>query len=36
LLTGVETDPYVMEMFPVGEAVTVGFAEGCLQVLPAE
>ena len=36
LLTGVETDPYVMEMFPVGEMVTVGFAEGCLQVLPAE
>jgi len=36
MLTGVETDPYVMEMFPVGEMVTVGFAEGCLQVLPAE
>jgi len=36
LLTGVETDPYVMEMFPLGEAVTVGFTEGCLQVLPAE
>ena len=36
LLTGVETDPYVMEMFPVGEMVTVGYAEGCLQVLPAE
>jgi hypothetical protein len=36
LLTGVETDPYVMEMFPVGEAVTVGFAEGSLQVWPAE
>lgn len=36
LLTGVETDPYIMEMFIVGEVVTVGFARGCLQVLPAD
>jgi len=36
LMTGVETDPYVMELFPVGEQVTVGFAEGCVQVLPGE
>lgn len=34
LLTGVETDPYVMELFPEGEQVTVGFAEGCIQALP--
>ncbi len=36
LITGVETDPYAMELFPEGEQVTVGFAEGCIQVLPAE
>ncbi len=36
LITGLETDPYVMELFPEGETVTVGFAEGCIQVLPAE
>ncbi len=36
LLTGMETDPYVMEPFPVGEQVTVGYAEGCIQVLPGE
>ncbi len=36
LITGLETDPYVMELFPEGEEVTVGFAVGCIQVLPAE
>jgi len=36
LVTGLETDPYVMEPFPVGEQVTVGCAEGCIQVLPGE
>jgi iron(III) transport system ATP-binding protein len=36
LLTGLETDPYVMKPFPEGEQVTVGFAEGCIQVLPGE
>jgi len=36
LITGVETDPYVTELFPEGEIVTIGFAEGCIQVLPAE
>lgn len=36
LLTGLETDPYVMEPFPVGEPVMVGCAEGCIQVLPGE
>ncbi len=36
LLTCVESDPYVMELFPNGEEVTVGFAEGCIQVLPEE
>jgi len=36
LITGVETDPYVTELFPEGENVTIGFAEGCIQVLPAE
>jgi len=36
LLTGLETDPYLMELFPVGEEVTVGYAEGCIQVLPGE
>jgi iron(III) transport system ATP-binding protein len=36
MLTCVESDPYVMELFPNGEQVTVGFAEGCIQVLPEE
>ncbi len=36
LLTGLETDPHVMELFPEGEEVTVGFAEGCIQALPVE
>ena len=36
LLTGVETDPFVLTLFPEGEPVTVGFAEGCIQVLPGE
>lgn len=36
LVTGLESDPYVMELFAEGESVTVGFAEGCIQVLPAE
>jgi iron(III) transport system ATP-binding protein len=36
MITGTETDPYVMDLFPEGEQVTVGFAEGCIQVLPAE
>ncbi len=36
MITGLETDPYVMELFPEGEQVTVGFAEGCIQVLPGE
>ena len=36
LLTGKETDPFVMELFPEGEQVTVSFDEACIQVLPAE
>ncbi len=36
LLTGLETDPYITELFPEGEEVTVGFAEGCIQALPVE
>lgn len=36
LLTGMESDPYVVELFPEGEQVTVGFAEDCIQVLPGE
>ena len=36
LITGLEKDPYVMDLFPEGEQVTVGFAEGCIQVLPSE
>lgn len=36
MMTGVETDPYVMEPFPDGEQVSVGLAEGCIQVLPLE
>jgi iron(III) transport system ATP-binding protein len=35
-ILGIETDPHVTELFPVGEEVTVGFAEDCIQVLPAE
>ena len=31
-----ETDPRVTELFPEGEQVTLGFAEDCIQVLPAE
>jgi iron(III) transport system ATP-binding protein len=36
LITGLETDPHVLKLFPEGEQVTVGFAEGCIQVLPGE
>jgi len=36
LITGLETDPHVTELFPVGEQVMVGCAEGCIQVLPGE
>ncbi len=36
LMTGLETDPYAMDLFPEGEQVAVGFAEGCIQVLPGE
>lgn len=36
LLTVVESDPYVMELLPNGAQITVGFAEGCIQVLPEE
>jgi iron(III) transport system ATP-binding protein len=32
----VETDPTVMELFPVGEQVTVGWAMGCIRVLPGK
>jgi iron(III) transport system ATP-binding protein len=35
LLLGVETDPMVTQLFPEGEEVTLHFAEGCIQVLPA-
>jgi iron(III) transport system ATP-binding protein len=35
LILGTETDPHVMELFPEGEHVTVGFAEDRIQVLPA-
>jgi ABC-type Fe3+/spermidine/putrescine transport system ATPase subunit len=34
-LLGTETDPYVTELFPEGENVTLGFAEEIIQVLPA-
>ena len=34
-LLGTETDPHVTELFPEGEQVTLGFAEDCIQVLPA-
>jgi len=36
LITGLETDPNVIQLFPEGEEVSVGFAEGCIQVLPGE
>jgi iron(III) transport system ATP-binding protein len=36
LITGQETDPNIITLFPEGEAVSVGFAEGCIQVLQAE
>lgn len=36
LITGLETDPYVTQLFSEGEEVSVGFAEGCIQVLPIE
>jgi iron(III) transport system ATP-binding protein len=36
LILGIETDPRVTELFPEGEKVTLGFAEDCIQVLPAE
>jgi len=36
LLTGLETDPHILDLFPEGKQVTVGFAEGCIQVLPGE
>jgi iron(III) transport system ATP-binding protein len=35
LILGVETDPRVIELFPEGEQVNLGFAEDCIQVLPA-
>ena len=34
-ILGSETDPHVTELFPEGESVTFGFAEDCIQVLPA-
>jgi iron(III) transport system ATP-binding protein len=34
-ILGTETDPHVTELFPEGENVTLGFAEDCIQVLPA-
>jgi len=36
LITGVEADPSVTELFSEGEEVMVGFAEDCIQVLPAD
>jgi hypothetical protein len=35
LLTGIETDPNVLDKFPEGESVTIGIAENCVQILPA-
>jgi iron(III) transport system ATP-binding protein len=35
-ILGIETDPRVTELFPDGEQITIGFAEDCIQVLPAE
>ena len=34
-ILGTETDPHIIELFPEGERVTVGFAEDTIQVLPA-
>src|SRR5574339_413820 len=34
-ILGGETDPHITELFPEGEQVTLGFAEDCIQVLPA-
>lgn len=34
-ILGTETDPHITELFPEGENVTLGFAEDCIQVLPA-
>ena len=34
-ILGTETDPHIIELFPEGESVTVGFAEDTIQVLPA-
>ncbi|HSL29343.1 MAG TPA: ABC transporter ATP-binding protein [Anaerolineales bacterium] len=34
-ILGTETDPHVTELFKEGETVTLGFAEDCIQVLPA-
>jgi len=34
-ILGIETDPHVTQLFPEGEQVTLGFAEDCIQVLPA-
>jgi iron(III) transport system ATP-binding protein len=34
-ILGTETDPHVTNLFPEGEKVTLGFAEDCIQVLPA-
>ena len=36
MVLGIETDPRVTELFLEGEEVTLGFAEDCIQVLPAE
>ena len=36
ILTGLETDPTVIDLFPEGEEVLVGFAESSIQVLPGE
>ncbi len=35
LLTGIENDPNVLDKFPEGETVTIGIAENCVQILPA-
>jgi iron(III) transport system ATP-binding protein len=35
-ILGTETDPRVLELFAEGEEITLGFAEDCIQVLPAE
>jgi len=36
LITGLEVDPSVTELYPEGETVTVDFAQDCIQVLPGE